>query len=347
MLELDGSDGGGQLLRTALSLSAVTGRPFRMENVRTRRSDAGLKPQHLAAVDAVADATNATVEGAELGSETLSVSPERLRGGDLYADVETAGSVTLVCDAVLPLAAAIDETLSLTVTGGTDVEWSPSADYFRRAKLPLLRRVGLDADAEVRRRGFYPVGDGRLAVEIGPSTFEPFELASRGPLRRVAVNAVATESLSDADVGERLRDAAVEGLTAASGARLDESLVDATAEYVSASSPGAIVTLVAECERGRAGFVGLGRRGVPAERVAGDAVDSLASWLATDAPVDARMGDQLAVWTALVGGAVRVPSITDHLRTNVEVIRAFGYDVSLESDAEGAVMFGPETNRPT
>lgn len=343
MLELDGSDGGGQLLRTALSLSAVAGRPFRMENVRTRRSDAGLKPQHLAAVDAVADATNATVDGAELGSQTLSFAPERPRSGDLYADVETAGSVTLVCDAVLPLAVALGETLSLTVTGGTDVEWSPSADYFRRAKLPLLRRAGLDVDAAVRRRGFYPVGDGRLSADVRPSTLDPFELGSRGPLRRVLVDAVATESLADADVGERLRDAAVEGLTAVSGPNLDGGLVDATAEYARASSPGATVTLVAECERGRAGFVGLGKRGVPAESVAGDAVDSFASWLATDAPVDARMGDQLAVWAALAGGEVRVPSITDHLRTNVEVIRAFDYDVSLESDADGAAILGPET----
>lgn len=343
MLEIDGGDGGGQLLRTALSLSAVTGRPFRMENVRTRRSDAGLKPQHLAAVDAVADATNATVDGAERGSQTLSFAPERPNGGDLYADVETAGSTTLVCDAVLPLAVALDETLSVTVTGGTDVEWSPSADYLRRAKLPLLRRVGLDADVEVRRRGFYPVGDGRLSFESRPASLDPFELSSRGPLRRVTVDAVATESLSDADVGERLRDAAVGGLTAVSGPNLDEGLVDATTEYVSASSPGATVTLVAECERGRAGFVGLGKRGTPAEGVAGDAVDSFASWFATDSPVDARMGDQLAVWVALAGGEVRVPSVTDHLRTNVEVIRAFDYDVSLDSDSDGAVIRGPET----
>lgn len=342
MLELDGSDGGGQLLRTALSLSAVTGRPFRMENVRGERSESGLKPQHLAAVRAVADVTDATVAGDELGSETLSFAPDGLRAGDAFVDVETAGSAALVCDAVLPLAAALDEPLSLTVTGGTDVEWSPSADYLRRAKLPLLREFGLDADAEVRRRGFYPVGGGRLAVEVRPSDLARLRLRSRGPIRRVFVDAVATESLSDADVAARLRDAAVEELTAASGPNLDEDELDASAEYVTASSPGAVVTLVADCEGGRAGFVGLGKRGVPAESVAADAADAFASWRASDAPVDARMGDQLAVWTALAGGGVRVPAVTDHLRTNVEVIRRFDFDVAVEPTGDGAVVRSPD-----
>ncbi|MFC6826720.1 RNA 3'-terminal phosphate cyclase [Halopelagius fulvigenes] len=342
MLELDGSDGGGQLLRTALSLSAVTGRPFRMENVRAERPTPGLKTQHVAAVRAVADATHATVAGDERGSETLAFAPDGFRGGDVFAEVETAGSAALVCDAVLPIAAALDETLSLTVTGGTDVEWSPSADYLRRAKLPLLRDFGLNADAEVRRRGFYPAGGGRLAFEIRPSNLARLRLRSRGTLRRVLVNAVATESLSDADVAERLRDAAVERLTAASGPNLAAGTVESTAEYVSASSPGAIVTLVADCEGGRAGFVGLGRRGVPAESVAADAVDAFASWRESDAPVDARMGDQLAVWAALAGGEVRVPAVTDHLRTNVEVIRAFDYDVAVEPDGDGAVLLSPD-----
>lgn len=341
MLELDGSDGGGQLLRTALSLSAVTGRPFRMENVRGERPTPGLKTQHVAAVRVVADATDATVDGDERGSETLAFAPDGFRGGDVFAEVETAGSAALVCDAVLPLAAAVGETLSVTVTGGTDVEWSPSADYLRRAKLPLLRGFGLDADAEVRRRGFYPAGGGRLSVEIRPSTLARLRLRSRGALRRVLVNAVATESLSDADVAERLRDAAVERLTAASGPNL-AAAVEPAAEYVPASSPGAAVTLVAECEGGRAGFVGLGKRGVPAESVAADAVDAFASWRAGDAPVDARMGDQLAVWVALAGGAVRVPAVTDHLRTNVEVIRAFDYDVAVEPDGDGAVVLSPD-----
>jgi RNA 3'-terminal phosphate cyclase (ATP) len=184
VIDLDSSDGGGQLVRTALSLSAVRGVPFRMERVRGDRPNPGLKRQHLACVEAVAALTDADVEGAAVGSETLRFEPTVRPGAatapdEVAVDVGTAGSVTLVADTLLPLATRIDGPVRADLTGGTDVRWSPSTDYLRRVKLPLLRSFGLDADVGVDRRGFYPAGGGTLDLRLRPSSLDPIELGTR------------------------------------------------------------------------------------------------------------------------------------------------------------------------
>jgi RNA 3'-terminal phosphate cyclase (ATP) len=334
MLELDGRTGGGQQLRTALSLSAVAERPFRMERVRGNRPNPGLKPQHVAAVEAVAAVTDAETRGVEQGSTTVEFEPDAVRGGTVAAGVATAGSTTLLVDTLLPLAVALEEPLSATLTGGTDVKWSPPCDYVREAKLPVLRDAGLDADVTVQRRGFYPVGGGRVDLTVRPSTLRPLELGARGPVDRVSVHAVATESLADAEVAERMADAVVEALG-------DDETLDVDVAYVDADSPGAVVTLVADCGVARAGFDAVGERGVPAERVAGEAVEAFETWRAGDAPVDAWLGDQLLLWVALAGGRVRLPRVTDHVRSNASTVRAFGYDLSVEHDGQGGVVTAP------
>ncbi|MFD1684135.1 RNA 3'-terminal phosphate cyclase [Halobellus litoreus] len=363
MLELDGTDGGGQLVRTALTLSALGGRSFRMENVRGDRPNPGLKRQHLACVDLLAALVDADVSGAEVGSETLEfdpgdgvddASPESVDGTspdptDLAVDVGTAGSVTLVADTLLPLAVRVDTPVRATLVGGTDVKWSPPADYLRHVKLPLLDACGLDATVDVMRHGFYPAGGGELAVEIRPSTLSPIELSGESvDVPQSTVYAVASEALEDADVADRIAETAVE--------ELKEREIDrdaaATAAYVESTSPGAVVTIVAEPAadegteptrsgdgpplRPRAGFSAYGERGFPSEEVAADAVDALERWFETDAPVDAHLGDQLVVWLALAGGTVRIPRVTDHVRTNVDLVRAFGYEVSIEGGTDGS-----------
>ncbi|WP_336021650.1 RNA 3'-terminal phosphate cyclase [Halobellus salinisoli] len=388
LLELDGTDGGGQLIRTALTLSVVDARPFRMENVRANRPNPGFKRQHLACVDLLADIADAEVSGAEVGSETLAFEPSEPGRGvvgtdaaveddtpapvEVAVDVGTAGSVTLVADTLLPLATRLSRPIRATLGGGTDVMWSPSADYLSHVKLPLLRECGLDTTVEVTRRGFYPAGGGELVVDVRPSALAPIEFdAPRGgpdgnaersdvgdaPSFDWSVYAVASEALEDASVADRLAETAAtslvnEGIAADPAKRV---------RYVESASPGAVVTLVAEgvssstgsesarkaSQRSRAGFGAYGERGVPSEEVAADAVDVAVEWTATDAPVDAHLGDQLVVWLALVGGRVRIPRVTEHVRTNVAVVRAFGYDVSLEETADGpeATLSAPMKQR--
>jgi RNA 3'-terminal phosphate cyclase (ATP) len=344
MLELDGGDGGGQLVRTALSLSALTGQAIRVENVRGSRPNRGLRPQHVAAVEAVGAATDATLDGVERESDAFSFAPETVHGGTFTVDVGSAGSATLVCDAVAPLAVAVDRPLTLTVRGGTDVKWSPPTDFLRHVKLPLLRAVGVSADLTVHRRGFYPAGGGGLTLTLRPSSPSELRLPSRDPVERLSAYAVASESLESASVADRMADAVRERLGDAGGT---ERPVEATARYVESDCPGAVVTLVADCGSSRAGFDAVGERGLPAEDVAARAVAAFRSWRATGAPVDEHLGDQLLLWVALAGGELRLSRVTDHVRTNAETIRAFGYGLRVgdgeRGGTDGETRTGDET----
>jgi RNA 3'-terminal phosphate cyclase (ATP) len=303
-----------------------------MENVRADRPDPGLKPAHRAAVDLLAAACDAEVEGADLDSETVVFEPgDGPRDHSLTVDVGTAGSVPLLADALLPVATVLDDPLSATLVGGTDVAWSPPADYLRRVKLPLLRERGLDAAVEVERRGFYPAGGGRLAVDLRPSTLDPLELTERGAFESLRVYAVESESLADADVAGRMATSVEETVSVP---------VASKTESVESDSPGAVVTLAARTTRARAGFSSLGERGVPAEAVGGRAAERFESWRAGGAAVDVHLGDQSLLWLALAGGAASVPEVTEHVRSNVETIRAFGFDVRrVDVDCEGPVRY--------
>lgn len=361
VLELDGADGGGQLVRTALSLAAVTGEPFRMENVRGGRSEPGLRPQHLAAVSAVATACDATVEGDEQGSETLVVEPGDLAGGTVAVDVGTAGSLTLVFDALLPLATALDEPLAVAATGGTDVKWSPPTDYYRRVKLPLLRERGFAAAVDLDRRGFYPAGGGAATLHLYPSSPPPLSLPDRGGPTGWRVHSVASADLADASVAERQVEGATErlvgdgeeadrpsdpdsssdhGSPSDSDSPSDDGppVVERSATYAETDSTGTAVVVRADCGATAAGFDALGEPGRPAEDVGRAAADAALAFAAGGAAVDRHMADQVVVLLALCGGRVRIPAVTDHVETNRELVGAFGFDVRVEETDDGPVL---------
>lgn len=331
MLEIDGGDGGGQVVRTATTLSALTGEAVRVDSVRGDRSTPGMKPQHVAAVEATAALCDATVDGADTGADTLEFRPGDVRAADVSVDVGTAGSVALVFDALLPLATALEAPATVTVTGGTDVAWAPPIDYLGHVKLPLLRAAGLDAALDVDRRGFYPVGGGDATLTLRPSTLDRIELSERGALRRVEVRSVAATDLADAEVAERQAAAAAEGIG-------PDVPVATEASYDDAASPGSAVTLAAVYERSRAGVSALGEAGKPSEDVASDAVAAFERFHAGPAAVDRHLADQLQVPLALAGGRVTAPDVTAHLETNREVIAAFGLDVGLEPLADRVVV---------
>ncbi len=345
MIEIDGGDGGGQVLRTALGLSARTGDPVRVENVRGNRSTPGLGAQHLTGLRAVARVADAEVDGDELGAETVEFRPGSLADGEseVSVDVGTAGSVTLVLDALLPVADALNAPVTVRATGGTDVLWSPTADHYRRVKLPLLARFGVDADFGLVRRGFYPAGGGEATLTLRPSSLAAVDLTDRGSLAAVEVRAVESHHLADADVAERALAGAREALSTvgvgsgASGANAPGVQVDlaTAAETAETSSPGAAVLVRARYDRTLAGFDEVGEKGVPAERVAEDAVGRFVRWRDGPGVVDAHTADQLVPFVALAGGRVRIPRVTDHVRTNAEAVRAFGFDVTVEERPDG------------
>ena len=347
-LTLDGRVGGGQYFRSALSFSVLTGRSVEIRDVRGARENPGLKPQHVAAAEALSAIAGAESDGVTQGSRTVSFVPEEVQPGRYAVDIETAGSAPLVVDAVLPLSLVAPGPVRLRVTGGTDVKWSPPLSYLRAVKLPLLREAGLLASVDVGRRGFYPVGGGEVRLSIGPSTPASLELTEPGQPREVRVLATVSEDLADADVAARLADAALK--------RLDDdwTVLERTARYVDSESTGAVIVVVAEHTGGtgrpasdafeagiepqcRFGATGLGEPGVPAERVACEAVDALEGSIDAGATVDVHLADQLLPFLAVAGGSFRAPGLSEHLETHLTLLERFGAPVDWNERDDGTV----------
>jgi len=335
MVEIDGSAGGGQILRTALTLSMLSGESVTVTDVRANRPDPGLKAQHLAAVEVAAAVSDATVSGAELGSETVEFDPGDPTGGRYEADVGTAGSLTLLFDTLLPLATVLEDPLSLSATGGTDVKWSPPLSSYRHVKLPLLREHGLAATVEPERPGFYPAGGGRATLHLWPSSVSPLALdggapGSDGPQARIY--SLAADSLADADVADRQADAAERLLS-----DLAVESVHREVTYAAATSPGSSLVVALDGDGVIGGFDACGEKGKRAEAVASEAVADLQAFRETGAAVDEHLADQLLVFLALAGGRVVVPGLTDHVETNLAVLDEFGYDLTVEESDRGVV----------
>ena len=333
ILSLDGShgEGGGQILRTTLSLSAITARPFRLTNIRAGRRNPGLLPQHLSAVRAAAAITGAVVSGDRLGSTELRFAPSHLpRSGSYVFDVAetaergSAGSVTLILQTLLVPLTLADGPSTLVLRGGTHVEWSPPFDDLVNSYFPLLRRMGYHIDAKLRRWGWYPVGGGELvckiaagAVDRGISSHNPIELVSRGPLQRIAGRAVAANL--PAHIPQRM----VDSVRASLG---DLGVpVEIQTQLVNAACPGAGIFLVAAYKEVPASFSAYGRLGKPSEVVADQAVTAFQEHHASEAAVELHLADQLLLPMALATGAslFTVARPTGHLMTNAWTIDQF------------------------
>lgn len=335
MLEIDASEGGGQLVRSALALAARSGRAVRLDGIRASRPNPGLAAQHLAAVETLAAIADADVTGAELGADSLTFEPAGLAPGTYEVDIGTAGSVTLLFDAVLPLSTAIDRPLAVTARGGTDVAWSPPMDWYRHVKLPLLRRHGIVAAVDVTRRGFYPRGGGEATMTVGPSALSEFDLVGRAGAPSGRVFSTATDDLADASVAERQAEAAAEGL-----AGQDIDVIERTVRSVASPSTGSAVVVALEWPESTVGLDALGERGTPAEDVGRDAVEAAREAIESPAPLDPYLADQLAIFLALGGGRVAIPRLTDHVETTVALLDQFGLAVSVDESGPVPVLSG-------
>jgi RNA 3'-terminal phosphate cyclase (ATP) len=325
MLEIDGGEGGGQLLRSGVALAALTGRAVRVSDIRGNRPEPGLKPQHLTAVETLAEVCDADLAGATAGSEEVTFDPGEPQGGRVEVDIGTAGSITLLFDAVLPVAAAIEEPLSVAVTGGTEVKWSPPLATYRAVKLPLVRRAGLHATVERHRTGFYPAGGGRATLQLAPSSPTPLALTDRGSLVGARIISRESRDLAKQTVAGRQAETA--------RSQLQEAGVDVVEEVtatVVTPSAGSALTVALDYERTRAGFDALGEPGKPAEDVAGEAVEQALAFHEGRGVVDRHTADQLLVVLALAGGEMRIPEVTAHVESSLELLDAFGFDIELD-----------------
>lgn len=316
MIEVDGShgEGGGQLVRNAAALAAVTGKPIRIINIRSKRSNPGLAAQHVAALEAVAAVSGADIEGLHLRSHTVTVKPGTISGGKHRIDVGTAGSLTLVLQAVLPPALLASEPSEFHLTGGTDVPWSPPLDYFRFVFLPLLERMGGHVDVDMIKRGYYPRGGGEVRVRVRPSGgFRPLSVEPPGALRRI--RGIAHAANLPEHVPQRMRQAAVRQILAIAEPKIEVHV----ASPDQASGPGGAVVLWTEQENTVLGASALAQKGTPAEKLGTSAAGELIADLNAKASLDTHASDQVLIYAALANGESRfsVRTVTPHATTTM------------------------------
>lgn len=319
MLTLDGStgEGGGQILRTALGLSVVTGQPFRVHSIRARRSRPGLMRQHLCAVRAAAEVSGATLSGDEIGSKELVFQPVAVRSGTYHFAIGSAGSATLVLQTVLPALLLAEGTSTVVLEGGTHNGMAPPWDAIERAFFPLVRRLGATLSGALRSYGFYPAGGGKLEITIeGGAKLGELILRERGKIVATQLRALVSQIPGIVGVRE------VEAFCAAvpwwdrANARPE----------VIRRSPGPGNALVAEIvsEQVTEVFAVFGERGVPSEVVAENLAKEVQRYANADVPVGEHLADQILLPMALGrGGVYRTLALTDHTRSQAEVIRMF------------------------
>ncbi len=344
-LEIDGDygEGGGQILRSSLSLSAILGQPIRLTKIRSRRKKPGLAAQHLTTVNAVTAITNAEVAGDTLGSQTLTFVPQRIRAGNYSFDVAdvrpSAGALSLVFQSIaLPLTYA-DAPSTVTLRGGTHVPYSPNTHYLQTIFIPTLARFGFQGSLKLKRWGWYPNGGGEATASIQPvSNWCGVNLSERGALK--LIRGISAVSNLPRHVAIRQQDQCM--------ARLAPFAPRISIEMVETKSvgKGTLVLLIAEFERAQAGFSALGKRGKPAEQVADEACLALIDFLESGAAIDPHLSDQLILPMALSDGesCFTTSQISRHLTTNIWLVQQFlpdRFEVEGAEGERGTVMTRP------
>ena len=325
-MEIDGSygEGGGQIVRTAVALAAVTGTSIRVSKIRLGRPKPGLAFQHAQAILALAGICDAKIAGICPGSSDITFEPGRIKGGSYRVDIGTAGSITLLVQCLLPAMIRADGPITLTVTGGTDVRWSPTIDYFRSVFLPALREFGARVKVESIRRGYYPRGGGSVVLTVTPGSLKPAHLE---PRESGIVEGISHCSNLPEHVARRQAESATAALKDA-GYKCEVAI-----EVLKETSTGSGITLWS----GHKGGSALGERGIRAEDVGKAAAREIIAELSSPAAVDARLADQLIPYLALMGGSYTVRQISKHASTNIWTARQF-LNTKLEIKDESGVL---------
>lgn len=317
-IQIDGSEGegGGQVLRTALGLSLITGRRFYIRNIRAGRSKPGLMRQHLTCVNAAAQISQGAVDGAEIGSRELIFQPDTVRPGAYEFSVGTAGSTSLVLQTILPALMLGTEPSTIVLGGGTHNPFAPPFDFLEKTFFPHLARFGPQLTARLERPGFYPAGGGRMHLEVHPvKQLAPVEIIERGAsVGRGVIAHIAGLSERIADRGFQI---IVERMN------WPRECFHAV-KYAEGQGPGFVLCCELQFEHVCETFFGFGEKGVSTEKVVDGLVDEVRSYLAAKAPAGQYLADQLLIPMALAGGGtMHCTRLTRHVRTNMEIIEKF------------------------
>jgi len=316
-IHIDGSfgEGGGQVLRTSLTLAAITGRRLVIDNIRANRPNPGLAKQHLACVEAVCEICNAKCSGAGLRSTKLDFTPDSIKPGNFSFDIGSAGSASLVIQTVLPVLFCAQHPSTVTVTGGTHNSWAPPFDFLKESFVPAIGATGFKADCQLMRHGFFPAGGGIIAFEVQPKRSEkPIDLCE--PMSKQEISAKIYTAKLPVHIFQKQRNLL-----------LDSGLNIESIEHIDvADSNGAgncvVIRIVGD---GRTTvFTGFGARGKPSEKVIAEAVNEARSFLESGACIDHYLADQMLIYMAMQkAGKFTTSQLSNHITTNMEVIKSF------------------------
>jgi len=349
MIKIDGAHGeaGGQIARTAMALSTITGKPFEIINIRKGRCNPGLKAQHLHCIKALEELCGAKTQGAILGSSNLTYEPGTIKGKTISINIGTAGSITLLLQALLIPSFFADTKVRLKITGGTDGKWAQPYDYFKNIFVPQIERFVENIEVNLIQRGYYPKGNGLVDSSIVPkfklkdsNGFEDFlelirtkeldyNLIECDKLKEINGVSHASNLLKDAKVAERQIKGAKQELI-----KLNLPIKIRT-EYDETLSPGSGIVLWAKYEKSKVAGDSLGEKGKKAEIVGMDAAKNLIKEIESKAPVDKYLADQLLPFLALSKGKIKVSQITNHCKTNMYIIEKF---LDIKFKVEGNII---------
>jgi RNA 3'-terminal phosphate cyclase (ATP) len=327
MIKIDGSygEGGGQILRSTLTLSAILGKPVEIFNIRAGRKKPGLQPQHLTGVRAVAEICSGKLEGDDLLFQRVVFTPGKIRSGTYEFDVmkvkSSAGSTGMIFQQIAPVLAFGEKGSNVILKGGTHTEWAPPIDYLQEIFLSTTAKMGFHADLEIERWGWYPIGQGIVKTKIRPvqGKIKAVELNERGKLKRISgLSLVSRLPLS---IAERERDQALKRLRELGKGNWEMEIV---IKSVPSLGTGNYFCLVTQFENAIAGFNSLGRISKRAEKVANEAADGFIKFYKSNACIEKHLGDQLILYMALAQGKSSFTcEISNHILTNIWVIEQF------------------------
>ncbi len=321
VIEVDGRllEGGGQILRTSLALSALTGKPLQIKNIRASRPKPGLRPQHLASVETIASICNAELKNAFPGSKELLFTPKQISSANLNINIGTAGSISLLLQQALP--AALLQAVKLHVSGGTNVSFSPPIEFLQHALFPSLHKMRARLEAKIGRRGYFPKGNGSVSFSSKPAKLplKPISLTEFGKIEFVKIFSHCASLPKK--VAENQASSARHALQ-----KLNLEFVENIECKERSSTIGSGITLLAYTATG-AVLTGsaLGKKGLPAEQVGREAAENLLRELTPKKPCDSHLADQLIPFMALARGKseIHTGSLTRHCQTNIAVVEKF------------------------
>jgi RNA 3'-terminal phosphate cyclase (ATP) len=321
-------EGGGQILRTALSLGAIYGKSFIINDIRANRPKPGLLPQHLAAVNAVSVICNAKISGNTIGSTELTFEPGEIKAGKYALDIGTAGSATLLSQTLIPILAHADVKSEITIKGGTHVMKSPSFEYFKHCFIPNIRKMGVAVEVEMKNPGFYPQGGGEVVLQIFPSKPRPYDFLEPGQHNKITAHLLSANLPNH--VIEREEKQLRESF---------KGVIDITkTNYAKNQSTGNAITIIGEHDNYSIGADGLGQIGKPAEKVAGEVLATYEEEATHGAP-DHNMVDQLMLYVALAGkGKIKYGALSNHAKTNIYTISKIA-GIELKNDEGKKVVY--------